>query len=135
MSAPIILPFGQPADLFWYRFTFERAIDGDTIEGLLDLGFRVSWRVRLRLYGIDTPEMNDPDAVLRQKAMEARDYVIQALGNKSTTVLVRTYKDQGDKYGRWLGVVWYTEPFTTGFTWKDLNLELVTKGLAHKWPV
>jgi len=40
------------------------------IDVLTDLGFRIGWEQRLRPYGIDTYELNDPDAALRALAVK-----------------------------------------------------------------
>ena len=33
-----------------------RVVDGDTVDVFLDLGFNITVKKRIRLYGIDTPE-------------------------------------------------------------------------------
>ena len=40
-----------------YRARLERVVDGDTIDVLIELGFYVTLRERVRLEGIDTPEI------------------------------------------------------------------------------
>ena len=42
--------------MYKYKFTFTRVIDGDTVDGILDLGFGISLKERIRLYGINAPE-------------------------------------------------------------------------------
>ena len=120
-----------PEFLFWYVWTNERVIDGDTVEGLVDLGFRVYWRTRLRLYGVDTPEMNDADPAMREKALAAKDYVIRSLAG--SRVVVNTHMDRADKYGRWLAVIHYL-PGGPDAMWRNLNAELITLGLARVAP-
>jgi micrococcal nuclease len=39
-----------------YACKVERVVDGDTIDVVLDLGFDILYKSRVRLYGIDTPE-------------------------------------------------------------------------------
>lgn len=86
--------------LYYRRFTLERVIDGDTVVGTVDNGFYTSIRQSFRLYGINAPEMNSPDAAVRQKATEATHF----LGNKmfGCRWLMKSYKNPGDKYGRFL---------------------------------
>jgi endonuclease YncB( thermonuclease family) len=85
--------------LHTYCAIVERVIDGDTLEARIDLGFDV-WRVeRIRLRGIDTPE-------LRTKAGKAaKAYVIEAL-SQAPYVVLRTYKT--DKYARYVADVFYS---------------------------
>ena len=42
--------------MYEYNCTVERVVDGDTIDVVLDLGFDILYKSRVRLYGIDTPE-------------------------------------------------------------------------------
>ncbi len=114
-----------PDFLYWYRAKCLGVVDGDTIDVLTDLGFRVGWEQRLRLYGIDTYELNDPDAAKRALAVDGKAYVTSRIEGKD--VVLNTFKDRGDKYGRWLAVVHY---LADDGTWHDLNDELLAAGLA-----
>ena len=42
--------------MYEYSCKVERVVDGDTIDVVLDLGFDILHKCRVRLYGIDTPE-------------------------------------------------------------------------------
>ena len=47
---------------FIYKITaVEKVVDGDTIDAVLDLGFDVGIRARIRLLGMDTPESRTRD--------------------------------------------------------------------------
>ena len=43
--------------LYVYQLDNIRVIDGDTIDADIDLGFHITVRKRIRLYGINTPEI------------------------------------------------------------------------------
>lgn len=43
---------------FVYKATITNIVDGDTVDAIVDLGFNVQTKIRFRLNGIDTPEMN-----------------------------------------------------------------------------
>ena len=103
------MPIDESA-LYVYRARILRAIDGDTVEAEMDLGFSVRITKKLRLYGIDTPEMRGEE---KQAGKEARDHLIKlmyryALNQKGGHVkdcpvlLVKTHKDKEGKYGRML---------------------------------
>ena len=47
--------------MYEYSCTVDRVVDGDTIDVILDLGFDVSFKTRVRLYAIDTPETRTRD--------------------------------------------------------------------------
>ena len=47
--------------MYEYGCTVTRVVDGDTIDVILDLGFSIFHKCRVRLYGIDTPESRTRD--------------------------------------------------------------------------
>ena len=59
--------------------TIERVIDGDTIEVVAAIWPGVSTRARVRLAGIDTPELNSPCPAARAKALDAREVLENAV--------------------------------------------------------
>ena len=89
------------------RYSFsakvERVIDGDTLDVTVDLGFKISHRVHLRLAEVNTPELNSPDPALKKKALEAKATVEEFVRDSGGYVQVDTYKTE--KYGRYLAVV------------------------------
>ena len=89
-------------NLYCYAFTATRVIDGDTVVGTVDLGFRTSHEITVRILGIDAPEMKGPT---RQDGLAAKFYLIDTLNKKATgQVFIRTHRDkQTDSFGRWLG--------------------------------
>ena len=47
---------GDPTD-FSYRISkVTKVVDGDTIDVIMDMGFDIMYKSRVRLFGIDTPE-------------------------------------------------------------------------------
>jgi micrococcal nuclease len=88
--------------------------DGDTL--------RSPAGERIRVKGIDTPEIKGACAYERRLALEARDYVTAVVRNSRTTEIRRVGID---KYGRTLAYV-----LVDG---KDLGDEMVSRGLARKW--
>lgn len=47
--------------MYQYRLSDINIIDGDTIDATIDLGFSITLRERIRLYGINTPEVRTRD--------------------------------------------------------------------------
>lgn len=45
------------ADTWQFPAALDRVVDGDTVDMTVDLGFRCSREIRLRLFGIDTAEI------------------------------------------------------------------------------
>ena len=115
--------------VFWYKAKVVNVVDGDTLDVETDLGFRISFLQRNRLYGVDTPEMNDPDPSIREKAVKSRAFVQDSVGGKE--VVLNSRIDRADKYGRWLAVINFKD---AAGTWVDLNAELLRLGLAREAP-
>jgi micrococcal nuclease len=97
-----------------------RVVDGDTIDLDLDLGFSITLRQRVRLIGIDAPEVRTRDAAEKARGQAAAAHVVRWF-ERPGQVLVTTTKD--DKYGRMLADLYREgEP--------SLCTELLTLGLA-----
>jgi micrococcal nuclease len=75
--------------------TLDRVIDGDTIDVIIDVGFRFTTRQRLRLLELDTPERGQP--LWRESTAHLR----RLLADHPLTVT--TVKQ--DSFGRWLAYV------------------------------
>jgi Kyanoviridae endonuclease len=93
---------GPVTPAYRYRATVDRVIDGDTYIMRLDLGFRASVAVTIRVRGINTPEMTGANEKLQ--GYSARD-AAQRLLNGAHTIVVETYKDQ-QSFSRWVGDVY-----------------------------
>jgi len=110
--------------LYEYHAKVVRVIDGDTLDLDVSLGFYVTQKVRVRLAGVNTPEMHDTDATKRAAAQAAKSFVEGLVLNKD--VELKTQKTE--KYGRWLATI--TIP---GEPEKDLAMELLAAGHAVKY--
>jgi micrococcal nuclease len=76
-------------------------VDGDTVDVVIDLGFSMTTKQRVRLSGIDAPETNSVDLMERQLALEAKKFVTEWFAT-ARNIHIATIKD--DKYGRMLAV-------------------------------
>ena len=83
-----------PDFLYWYRARCLRVVDGHTVDVVTDLGFRIGWEQRVRLYGLDTFELNDPDAAKRALAVKGKEFVAARIEGR--VVILNTFKDRGD---------------------------------------
>lgn len=90
--------------MYEYNCTVDRVVDGDTIDVVLDLGFSVLYKSRVRLYAIDTPESRTRDKDEKVRGKMAGKFLSDAVSSGS--VVIRTeLKDSKGKYGRVLGTV------------------------------
>lgn len=93
--------------------------DGDTLRIDLDLGFGV-WKLRekFRLIGLQAPELGTPGG------REARDWLRDLLP-VGTPIIVKTIKDEQEKYGRYLAAIFKGSI--------DVNDALIDAGHAVPW--
>lgn len=103
--------------MYNYEATVKRVVDGDTVDLLVDLGLRVCVNARIRLRGINAPEMHD------EGGPEAKTY-LESLLPQGKGVIVSTFKNPEDKFGRWLGDIKVPEYDIT------VNILMVTQGKA-----
>lgn len=90
--------------LYHYRFEVTRVIDGDTVEGTLDLGFKLSKaKVRIRLLGVRAPEIKGPEREAGQRALIR----LLELCPPGSVCVLRSHDDKLDSFGRILGTLWH----------------------------
>ena len=117
----------RPAAFYTYTARVIHVIDGDTIWVDIDCGFRVWCRQKVRLRGIDSPELPTAGGV-RAKSFATREL------SEVAFVVVTTTKP--DKYDRYLADVFYApgeeDPERVLREGKFLNRELLVRGLAER---
>jgi len=91
--------------MYEYGCKVDRVVDGDTIDVVLDLGFDIMFKSRVRLYGIDTPESRTRDLDEKARGKMASAFLKEAVENGSKVVIETKLKDSRGKYGRVLGNV------------------------------
>ena len=91
--------------MYEYGCTVTRVVDGDTIDVVLDLGFSILHKCRVRLYGIDTPESRTRNKDEKIRGKLASKFLQDAIDNGKKVVLRSKLKDSKGKYGRVLGEI------------------------------
>jgi len=91
--------------MYEYGCKITRVVDGDTVDCILDLGFSILHKCRVRLYGIDTPESRtrNKDEKIRGKLASA--FLKDAIKKGKKVTLRSKLKDSKGKYGRVLGEI------------------------------
>lgn len=112
---------------FCYSAKMVKVVDGDTVDLLVDLGFDVLHRIRVRLYGVDTPESRTKNEVEKAAGLKCKDFT-HGWFDANPNVIIQTIKDKNEKYGRILANV-YTDESKS----KCLNQELVSGGYAKAY--
>lgn len=101
-----------------YKAKIVNVVDGDTVDAVVNVGFKMTSTQRLRLLDVDTAEMNDKDPILRAKALAAKVWMIDQVLNKD--VMIKTEKS--DVFGRYLAYIYVGE--------RNINEELKQLGLS-----
>jgi len=86
--------------MYEYGCTVTRVVDGDTVDVIIDLGFSILHKCRVRLYGIDTPESRTRDKDEKVRGKLAGKYLKDAIDNGDIIVLQTKMKDSKGKFGR-----------------------------------
>lgn len=87
--------------MYEYSAVIKEIYDGDTMRADVDLGFGVILSNQpLRLYGINAPEVTGEQ---RPLGLVSRDRLRELILGKK--VVIRTYRDSKEKYGRYLATV------------------------------
>ena len=90
--------------MYEYNCQVTRVVDGDTIDVILDLGFKILHKSRVRLFGIDTPESRTRDKDEKVRGKMASKF-LQDVINSGNVVIRTELKDSRGKFGRVLGTV------------------------------
>jgi len=109
--------------LYQYQGLVTEVYDGDTCTVKFDLGFKIHFTEKVRLLGINAPEMRGTD---KAKGTISRDKLREKILNK--TIFIETQKDEKEKYGRYLGVIYIQNE---SGTFDSVNDWMIKEGLAE----
>lgn len=88
--------------MYEYKAMITAVYDGDSVTADIDLGFHtILRRMKLRLNGIDTPEIRGEE---RPDGLTARQALVDRVFGKE--VVIRTFKDRQEKFGRYLADIY-----------------------------
>lgn len=108
--------------MFTYNAIVIDVYDGDTITVVADLGFHTKQTLKIRLYGIDTPELRGET---RDQGLAAKQRLSELILGKQ--IVLKTYKDRQEKFGRWLGDIYLPDSTSS------INTILLNEGLARPY--
>lgn len=109
-----------------YNAEVKKVVDGDTFDIIIDLGFDVLKKGRVRLYGVNTPESRTSNLEEKQKGLAAKEFTDQWLTKAGHSVKIETIIDKNEKYGRVLAKVWDANG-------NCLNTDIIAAGLAREY--
>ena len=108
-----------------------KVLDGDTIDVLIDLGFDLFKKERVRIAGVDTPEKRTRDLEEKALGIDATNWMKKKLedtiaGDEELTIRTELVGGMG-KYGRLLGWLYVGEDIVS------LNEQMITEGYAWEY--
>lgn len=106
---------------FHYSAKLAKVVDGDTIDVVVDLGFKLSMHMRLRLARLNAPEVRGEE---KKAGLETKR---QLKENITKNLIISTHKT--GKYGRYVAEVWAGK----NDRWVNVNDWLLETGLASPY--
>ena len=116
---------------YWYTGKVLNVVDGDTVDLMIDLGFSIHHKIRVRLYGVNTPESRTKDAAEKEMGLKAKEFTKDWLHNHET-VFIKTVVDKNEKYGRVLAEL-YSSGDIDSPTTACLNKDIIESGYAREY--
>jgi len=110
--------------MYEYKAKLLKVIDGDTVDLMIDCGFCIFLKQRVRLTGINAPETRTKDLLEKEKGLASKEFLARRL-SECNKIIVKTSLDKKGKYGRLLG-----ELFTNDIS---VNQEMINLGHAKRY--
>ncbi len=108
-----------------------KVVDGDTIDVIIDLGFDLYKKERVRVAGVDTPEKRTRDLEEKELGIDATNWLTEQLDSAidgEDDLVIRTEIDGGfGKYGRLLGWLYIGEDT------ESINERMIREGYAWQY--
>ncbi len=111
--------------------TIDHIVDGDTFDCTVDLGFNISHKIRVRMYGINTPESRTRDLEEKARGLASKKRLIELLEQYEGDLILQTNKK--GKYGRYLGTVFADQNAGDGQEQTNINRQLIEEGFAVEY--
>ena len=108
-----------------------KVLDGDTIDVLIDLGFDLFKKERVRIAGVDTPEKRTRDLEEKELGIHAtnwlKDKLTETIKGDEELIIRTELKGGVGKYGRLLGWLYIGDADVS------LNEQMITEGYAWEY--
>jgi len=112
-----------------YRAKLDRVVDGDTIDAMIDVGFDIWVKKRIRYMGIDTWESRTRDLDEKKLGLQAKERnkeLLEVVSNKPGYFRLKSYGV--GKYGRVLGELFIMDESGNTIC---INNQLINEGHAY----
>ena len=112
--------------MYTYQCNIIRVIDGNTVDANIDLGFNVTIRQRIKLYGVNVSDIRSADEKVRQQAIASKEKLAELLGNE---FVCETLVNKRGKAGRVMGKLTIDSQGSK----VDINQQLIDLGFAERF--
>ena len=110
-----------------YQINVLRVLDGDTVDARIDLGFKIHHNIRIRIYGLNTPETRTRDLEEKKAGLESKAALKEWIQNADRVIL----KSHGvGKFGRCLGELFVRMDDDSQFSVTD---RMIAEGLGKPY--
>ena len=93
-----------------YQAKIVEVVDGDTFDLMIDLGFNTFVKERMRLYGIDAPEMRTQAGKDLKRRLVENYYLAPVIVQSVEAPKSKQFRD---KYGRFLAIIYDAWPIAS----------------------
>ena len=119
----------KPMDKYIYRAKLDRVVDGDTIDALIDVGFDIWVKKRIRFMGLDTWECRTRNLEEKKLGLAAKARTKELLESVSSKPGYFRIKSHGvGKYGRVLAEIYIQDKEGNSI---NVNQQLIKEGHAY----
>ena len=112
--------------MYTYQCNTLRVIDGNTVDAIIDLGFNVTIRQRIKMYGVNVQDIRSNDEQVRQQAIASKTKLTELLGNE---FVCETIVNKRGKAGRVMGKLSTNNQGSK----VDINQQLIDLGFAERF--
>ena len=118
-------------DKYIYRAKLDRVVDGDTIDAMIDVGFNIWVKKRIRYKGVDTWESRTRNLEEKKKGLAAKERnreLLEEISDKSGYFRLKSFGV--GKYGRVLGEIFILDKEGKQH---NINETLIKEGHAYAY--
>ena len=120
--------------MYEYNLKITKVIDVYSVDGIIDCGFSILLKQRIRLAFIDAPETRTRDKAEKAKGLKAKARLKEILKENKNNLVVQTQLDRKGKFGRVLGIILarYQDSEYQG-RYLNINQQLLEEGLVERY--
>lgn len=113
--------------MYTYQCNTIRVIDGNTVDAIIDLGFNVTIRQRIKLYGANVRDIRSLDEAEKARALASKNRLSELLGNE---FICETILNKRGKAGRIMGNLYTVDSQGNK---NSVSEQLIQEGFAERF--